>query len=227
MLFFAPILPVLLGLRCSRCCSCFCCQWLLGFGVFSSIAEARPALLSYLAFAALPSCYAKCKCCWQRPRLLVETCDCGLCCNSHKSACCRSPGPYLQSRLNLPSLNLALAASRWSAFVRLCFCCLFTPAVWPRAAETTRQHRQLELETFLQLPGTEPLWSRGRFYEGGPRGPRGARHLYLLLWSSCCWKGVNDPRPKNPDRTRGPAAPHRVEECRTKTKTNQKKVRTG
>lgn len=51
----------------------------------------------------------------------------------------------------------------------LFFLRVLSPAVLSQAAETTREH--LELETFLQLPGTESLWSRGRFPEWGPGGP--------------------------------------------------------
>lgn len=36
--------------------------------------------------------------------------------------------------------------------------------------EMTREHQQLELEMFLQLLGTESLWSCGRFPEGVPEG---------------------------------------------------------
>lgn len=36
--------------------------------------------------------------------------------------------------------------------------------------EMTREHQQLELEMFLQLLGTESLWSHGRFPEGVPEG---------------------------------------------------------
>lgn len=53
---------------------------------------------------------------------------------------------------------------------------------------STREHRQLELETFLQLPGTEPLWSRGRFHEWGPDGgPEGGSAAFHVI--SICSEG--------------------------------------
>lgn len=126
--------------------------------------------------------------------LLVETCDCGLRRHRPPSECCRSCSSFclkvlcgtwrssslsavivrcLSSSANLS--RLALGASRRCVFVcfcGVCFCvlrlffsCFLSPAVLPR-----REHRQLELETFLQLPGQSLSGAVGSSPRRGPWG---------------------------------------------------------
>lgn len=98
--------------------------------------------------------------------------------------------------------------------------CFFSPAVLSQAAETTREHRQLELAAGDRVPLDPP--------RRGPRGGPAAVHVIsaaagkasALPRMSCMMTNVQPIGPsagsptqagkKTPDVTNGPATPHKV-----------------